>query len=77
MAPTWVTDELSKVSGTRSVTGQRGLGQGGKALEEQRSEKYWHALIVVVSIGVRAGQPNGTDAWLSSRLVSHARICRS
>ena len=46
------------------------------ALEEQRSEKYRHALIAVVSIGVRAGQLGGTDAWLSSRLVFHARICR-
>ena len=43
-----------------------------KALEEQRSEKYRHALIAVVGIGVRAGQPGGTDAWLSSHLVSHA-----
>ena len=42
------------------------------ALEEQRSEKYRHALIAVVSIGVRAGQPGRSDAWLSSRLVSHA-----
>ena len=42
------------------------------ALEEQRSEKYRHALIAVVSIGVRAGQLGGTDAWLSSHLVSHA-----
>ncbi len=43
----------------------------GSALEEQRSEKYRHALIAVVSIGVRAGQLGGTDAWLSSHLVSH------
>jgi hypothetical protein len=43
-----------------------------EALEEQRSEKYRHALIAVVSIGVRAGQLGGTDAWLSSHLVSHA-----
>ena len=42
------------------------------ALEEQRSEKYQHALIAVVSIGVRAGQLGGTATWLSSRLVSHA-----
>ena len=42
------------------------------ALEEQRSEKYRHAPIAVVSIGVRAGQLGGTDAWLSSHLVSHA-----
>ena len=42
------------------------------ALDEQRSEKYRHALIAVVSIGVRAGQLCGTDAWLSSHLVSHA-----
>jgi hypothetical protein len=42
------------------------------ALEEQRSEKYRHALIAVVSIGVRAGQLGGTDAWLLSQLVSHA-----
>ena len=35
-------------------------------------EKYRHALIAVVSIGVRAGQLGGTDAWLSSHLVSHA-----
>ena len=42
------------------------------ALEERRSEKYRHALIAVVSIGVRAGRLGGTDAWLSSRLVSHA-----
>ena len=42
------------------------------ALEEQRSEKYRQALIAVVSIGVRAGQLGGTDAWLSSHLVSHA-----
>jgi hypothetical protein len=42
------------------------------ALEEQRSEKYRHALIAVLSIGVRAGQLGGTDAWLSSHLVSHA-----
>ena len=42
------------------------------ALEEQRSEKYRHALIAVVSISVRAGQLDGTDAWLSSHLVSHA-----
>ena len=42
------------------------------ALEDQRSEKYRHALIAVVSIGVRAGQLGGTDAWLSSHLVSHA-----
>ena len=48
----------------------------GLALEEQRSEKYRHALIAVVSIGVRAGQLDGTDAWLSSHPVSHARICR-
>jgi hypothetical protein len=41
-------------------------------LEEQPSEKYRHALIAVVSIGVRAGQLGGTDAWLSSHLVSHA-----
>jgi hypothetical protein len=34
-----------------------GCGAGlEKALEEQRSEKYRHALIAVVSIGVRAGQ---------------------
>ena len=46
--------------------------RGEPALEEQRSEKYRHALIAVVSIGVRAGQLVGTDAWLSSRLVSHA-----
>ena len=43
-----------------------------KPLEEQRSEKYRYALIAVVSIGVRAGQLGGTDAWLSSHLVSHA-----
>ena len=42
------------------------------ALEEQRSEKYRHALIAVVSIGIRAGQLGGTATWLSSRLVSHA-----
>jgi hypothetical protein len=42
------------------------------ALEEQQSEKYRHALIAVVSIGVRAGQLGGTDAWLPSHLVSHA-----
>ena len=42
------------------------------ALEEQRSEKYQHALIAVVSIGVRAGQLGGTATWLSSHLVSHA-----
>jgi hypothetical protein len=42
------------------------------ALEEQRNEKYRHALIAVVSIGVRAGQLSGTDAWLSSHLVPHA-----
>ena len=42
------------------------------ALEEQWSEKYRHALITMVSIGVRAGQLGGTDAWLSSHLVSHA-----
>jgi hypothetical protein len=41
-------------------------------LEEQRSEKYRHALIAVVSIGVRAGQLGGTATWLSSHLVSHA-----
>lgn len=46
------------------------------ALEEQRSEKYRHALIAVVSIGVRTGQLGGTDAWLLSHLVSYARICR-
>src|SRR5229473_8106828 len=39
------------------------------ALEEQRSEKYRHALIAVVGIGLRAGQPGGADAWLSSHLV--------
>ena len=38
------------------------------ALEEQRSEKYRHALIAVVSIGVRAGQlagpmPGSHPAW--------------
>jgi len=38
----------------------------------QRSEKYRHVLIAVVSIGVRAGQLGGTAAWLSSHLVSHA-----
>jgi hypothetical protein len=42
------------------------------ALEEQRSKKYRHGLITVVSTGVRAGQLGGTDAWLSSHLVSHA-----
>ena len=42
------------------------------ALEEQRSEKYRHALIAVVSIGVRAGQLGGTDASLSFHLVSNA-----
>ena len=37
------------------------------ALEEQRSEKYRHALIAMVSIRcVRAGQLGGTAAWLSS-----------
>jgi hypothetical protein len=46
------------------------------ALEEQRSEKYRHALIAVVSIGLRARQPGGADAWLSFHLVAHARICR-
>ena len=45
---------------------------GGSAFEEQQSEKYRHALIAVVSIGVRAGQLGRTDAWLSSHLVSHA-----
>ena len=39
---------------------------GASALEEQRSEKYRHALIAVVSIGVRAGQLGGPAAWLSS-----------
>lgn len=39
---------------------------------EQWNEKYRHALIAVASIGVRAGQLAGTDAWLSSYLVSHA-----
>ena len=34
---------------------------GDTALEEQRSEKYRHALIAVVSIDVRAGQLGGTD----------------
>ena len=48
------------------------LGDQDQALEEQRSEKYRHALIAVVSIGVRAGQLGGTDAWLSSHLISHA-----
>jgi hypothetical protein len=43
-----------------------------QALEEQRSEKYRHALIAVVGIGVRASQLGGTDAWLSSHLESHA-----
>ena len=36
-------------------------------LEEQRSEKYRHARIAVVSIGVRAGQLGGTASWLSTR----------
>ncbi len=42
------------------------------ALEEQRSEKYRHGLIAVVSIGVRAGQLDGAGPMpgLSSRLVS-------
>ena len=47
------------------------MSRSRSALEEQRSEKYRHALIAVVSIGVRAGQLGGTDAWLSSHLVSH------
>jgi hypothetical protein len=48
------------------------VGRVYPALEEQRSEKYRHALIAVVSIGFRAGQLGGIDAWLSSHLVSHA-----
>jgi hypothetical protein len=48
------------------------LPPAAMALEEQRSEKYRHALIVMISIGVRAGQLGGTDAWLSFNLVSHA-----
>ncbi len=54
------------------LTGFLGPNGAGKALKEQRGEKYRHALIAVVSIGVRAGQLGGTDAWLSSHLVSHA-----
>ena len=63
----WHVDELRKIS-----TGLLGSVDIVPALEEQRSEKYRHALIAVVSIGVRAGQLGGTDAWLSSHLVSHA-----
>ena len=46
------------------------------ALEEQRNEKYRHALIAVVSIGVRAGQLGAIAAWLSSRLVSSVGVSR-
>ena len=52
--------------------GHSGLALGrGPALAEQRSEKYRHALTAVASTGARAGQPDRTAAWLSSRL-SHA-----
>jgi hypothetical protein len=53
------------------LSGPMMINVGEQALKEQRSEKYRHALIAVVSIGVQAGQLGGTDAWLSSHLVSH------
>jgi hypothetical protein len=51
------------------------------ALEEQRSEKYRHALIAVVSIGVRAGQLGGTlpgsrPAWyLTHEYLGRDQTC--
>jgi hypothetical protein len=48
----------------RSVPQEDPLTATMTALEEQRSEKYRHALIAVVSIGVRARQLGGADAWL-------------
>ena len=48
----------------RSVPQEDPLTATMTAIEEQRSEKYRHALIAVVSIGVRARQLGGADAWL-------------
>ena len=56
---------LALVGGTAGDAAGRGA-----ALEEQRSEKYRHALIAVVSIYIRAGNW-APAAWLSPHLVSH------
>ena len=58
----------------RTARGRLLFAVDESALEEQRSEKYRHALIAVVSIGVRAGQLGRTVAWLSSHPVSQAGI---
>jgi hypothetical protein len=69
----------SRPAPPRRPVGARAIPAAGceplfSALEEQRSEKVPHALIAVVSIGVRAGQLDGAGPMpgLSSRLVSHA-----
>jgi hypothetical protein len=57
------------------------IGNGDPALEEQRSEKYRHALITVVSISVRAGQvagpmPGSRPTWyLTHEYVGRDQAC--